>query len=124
MKKIKLHRGVYYVERGRRMWADVLSAVLFVLWVITALIPGLTGATGAGGVIFGTVILLVPALILSYGPSRPKRWKIAAVVDGRDVPGGVLLTVMDVRNQRHELIVDQAVAVDLAKSLEAATVRP
>lgn len=117
MKRLILHNGAYHVETPPRGPARVIAGAMLAVFLIVALTNAVEGSWGA--VLLWTLLLGVPAFIVSQVWGSTKRHRVAAVVEAREVPGGALLAVMDVRNVRHELVVDPAVARGLTVALGA-----
>ncbi|WP_430868997.1 hypothetical protein [Demequina aurantiaca] len=117
MNKITLRRGTYYLEYKGKTWAKVLSGILLGIWVVLIVLPAVVGATDPWSFLVGSMFLLPPAALLSFLPGRNWLRRVTAIIDGRDVPGGAWVAVMDSRNERHELVVEQGLAIDLARAL-------
>jgi hypothetical protein len=117
MKRLILHRGAYHVETPPRGPSRVIAGTMLGVFLIAALTNAVEGSWGA--VFLWALLLGAPAFAVSQLWGSTKRHRVAAVVEAREVPGGALLAVMDVRNVRHDLVVDPAVARGLAVALGA-----
>ncbi|MCB2411777.1 hypothetical protein LGT39_02800 [Demequina sp. TTPB684] len=117
MIEITQRGGTYYVERRGRTWAKVCSGILLVPWLLLTLLPLLAGYGFAPLDVVWTLVWFTPAALLSFGPGRTKRHEIIAMLDARDVAGGVLMTVMDARQVTHQLVVNGDASAAMASAL-------
>ena len=114
-------RGVF-VETPGKMWAAILGVVLGVVWFVLCL-PAFTGeALALLWALLVTSIVGVPALALLVIGSRRRR-RVNAVLNLREVPGGVFVEVIDAQQRRHELVVSPDVAAGMVNVLSARTLR-
>jgi hypothetical protein len=111
-------RGGYYVERKSRFGMALGAVLLGIAWFVLA-IPLFIGGSGGTALVL-TVVLGIPAIVLAAKAAR-KRWKITAVIEARQVAGGVLVHVMDVRQVAHQLVTDEQTAQGLAHVLTGRT---
>ena len=115
--RIVERRGTFYVERPARRWAQLLAAFLILLWALV-MVAGLGGAMLMEFLV-ATLLLGAPGIWLALTLGTPKRERVITYVDGRQVPGGVLLRVVDARNVPHELVVDKVLGLGLALAFSA-----
>jgi len=116
-KQITRHWGKPAVQVSGSAGATIGAAVLLAAWVVimvgALLMPATTGLLM---MILATGVLGVPAWILSQR-GRRRRFYIKALLEARSVPGGTLVTVLDDRGVRHELVMSEAAALGLANVL-------
>lgn len=115
-KRIVVKRGRPYVERKAATWASILSALMFLAWIVAGLYAVANADVVAA--FWVTLLLGVPSLVLSYTLGNRKRYRVKAVVEARTVPGGTHVVLLDDRGERHELVLREDVARGLALTLE------
>lgn len=118
MTKLVLRYSRYYVKTKGRTGARVGSGVLLAGWVLLVLLPVLFGEpVSLAWIAVWSLVLFVPAALLSSTAGKTRLTKVRAILEGRNVPGGFYLVVMDERNERHEMVVDAARAQDLMRQI-------
>lgn len=108
MWSIENTRKGWAIVKPGRAWARVVGGILAAIWGL-----GLIGLFAGGGFflfMFATVLFGAPAAVLIFGPGDTKLHLIRALLDVRDVAGGSLVTLVDERQRRHELITDRVTA--------------
>ncbi|WP_062311534.1 hypothetical protein [Demequina rhizosphaerae] len=118
MKRIVTSRGHYYVERPGSVGAVLGSIALGALWFVVV-VPAFAVGTDRTLIftMVATFVLGLPAYLLASRKGARQRSRVAAIIDAREVPGGVHLVVMDTANARHELVVTDGVVSDLERAL-------
>lgn len=112
MKRITYTRSGWVVERVSRYGMALGAILLGVAWFIVC-VPLMPSGRWWGLIFLATLIFGIPAAILAAKSGRQRR-RIIAVIDAREVAGGVLLRVVDERQVQHELVTDNHTAERLA----------
>lgn len=118
MKRIVNRNGGYWIEKPQSTAAGVVVTITGLLWAVfgtTSLIAGTPG-----GAVLATLIFGIPAMLIAT-LARTRRYRVAAVLDARQVAGGVWLNIMDDRNVRHEVVTDEATSQGVAYVLTGRT---
>lgn len=117
-------RGWCVVRDG----AKAVQVIVVVLWIVGAfaIIGSIAGSIGGQAnlgfgilsAVFWALVLILPGIILNrfFDSSIDP---IAAVVDVRSVAGGTVVTLLDSRSRRREVLTDARTADSLTRALEA-----
>lgn len=118
MKRIVYSFGAPFIERRGSVWVALLSIVLGVAWVVAATPGFITGDSDLLAFsLVTTLVLGVPAILLAAFKGSRRRYRVAAVVEAREVPGGIHVVVLDAKGRRHELVTAREVVERLVASL-------
>lgn len=111
MKRITIVKDAFFVERPGLVWAQVVAGVLLAPWLLAMLWALFTTSDSAALVAFlWTLLTFIPAVALRIIWGSTRRYRIAAVVEARDVPGGAFMVVVDVLGARHEVVTTPGIA--------------
>lgn len=117
MKTIVNRKGGYYVNKRGSGVAAFFAIVIGVGCAVMSLPLFVAGSAYAWPAF---LILGLPTVLLAMLAAR-KRTRIIAVLDARQVAGGIMLRVMDKDRVTHDVLTDEATSQGLAHILTGRT---
>lgn len=122
MWSIEQRGGTYGLKKSGKVWASIISGVLLAAWLIAAI-----GVAVAADpylypyLLVWTIVLVLPAWIISRTLGQTQHRHIAAVVSAQEAMGGTVLTVMDHKNERHDIVTTPHIAQAIAAVASSTT---
>jgi hypothetical protein len=119
-KQIARHWGKPAVRVKGSGWATLGSLVLLVVGLLLVIAAFYTPLPDAWFVLTFGIVAVVGAFVAGRR-GKTRNHYIKAMVSAQNVPGGTHVVVLDVRGERHELVMSEQAAVGLAQILSEST---
>ncbi|WP_062464007.1 hypothetical protein [Demequina soli] len=101
-------------------WARIVALLLIAWWALMVIANMLLDGGSAGSIAVWTLVIGAPGVTLLYRLGVDRTCAVREVVATREVEDGLLVTVMDDRARRHEVLTDPSTAAAVARAVAGA----